>query len=570
MFSSSFRYLIRLTLLSGFLSVFLLHACPAKAETVILADLVDDAQSGNMDKLVLNCGNLLAGGGSPEILAKAYAMLGIAYTLQDAKDAVGKCAGLLDLLPDDLLASPAVPLLNFFSGKLTKEALRKEMIDQPNDWKSVAALCELLRDIKTNAPKDEIKKGFKLYKESLLLVRATDWSAAWAFRIKLWMSWLRHGKGDPHSLEKLISRRKGESANHAQSAINGGDFVRQIVSLYLNGKIAEAKKKATEFKKAMPKTSFAYPVLDLLSGNNSITAESLFKATSKDAGLWALASLALFVVEVATDKTLDKNNLLYHLNNFETNVKAAHNDSRLSEWKNEPPKWRKWCESGFKSNPDLPILLQAKSVDGDPRLAVADSASGTPTCDITTITLKEFVESRKPYAKRPALVALQCSRKTLQNYFDTLPKELKRNELRRYKTIKSIKWYIIRILERNPYPYGLILKKRRKLKGIVTMANEKYLIYRKSNKSKRCFWKDLSYKQYAAFMKYYARERQRLKGGVGKLTHAEILANASDDYLGLAMLYDWHKKYKRALLYAKRAVKLNPKNKNTISAAMVP
>jgi hypothetical protein len=379
---------------------------------------------------------------------------------------------------------------------------------------------------------------------------------------------LCYGKGDPKTLEKLILTKKGKFSVPDRMTKDGGEYVAQITKLYMDGKISEAKTKAAEIKKTMQKTSPAYQVVDYLAGNNSISPEALFKATSKDAGLWALASLAMFVHELSSCVKPDKSSLLCHLKNFESNVKVAKNDSRLNEWRTETPKWRKWCENGFKSNPDLPILLRAKSSDGDAKLL--DAGDSTPKADITTMSLKEFIATRKPYAKRPKLVALECSRKTLQRYFDTLPQKLKRPELRRYKTIKGIKDYIIRILERNPYPNGLILKNRRKISGIVTMANEKYLIYRKRNKSKRCFWKELSYRQYAAFMKYYDKERQKLKGGVGKRKRSEILANASDDYLGLAMLYDWHKKYKAALYYAKKAVKLNPQNKNAISSAMVP
>jgi len=553
-----------ITMITITLSVF-----TVSADTVILADLSDDAQNGNTTKLVEHCGSMLSGDADPESLAKAYTMLAIAYTLQDASDTRDKCAGLLDLLPD-LLASPAVPLITFLTGKSTKAAMRSEMKEQPDDWKTTAALCELIVDIKSG-DLAQIKNSHKNYKESVRLVRATDWSAAWSERSEIWSAWLRSGKGNPKTLERLIAKRKGTSSHSVVASGNDVDTLQRILTLYLDGKIADANKLASEKRDGTPKTSPLHPVLDYLAGNKSISAESLFKATSKDAGLWALASLAMFTEEITSNDKPDKNNLLYHLKNFAANVKAAGNDPRLASWRKEVPKWRKWCENGFKSAPDLPILLRARSVDGDAKLA--PSAATNPKFDITTISLEDFIATRAPYAKRPKLVGLQCSRQILQRYFDTLPKELKRSELRRYKTIKSVKEYIIRILERNPYPNGLILKRRRKtirISGIVTMANEKYLIYRKSNKSKRCYWKDLSYKQYAAFMKYYAGQRLKLKGGVGKLKRSEILADASDDYLGLAMLYDWHKKYKSALYYARKAIQLNKKNKNAISAAMVP
>jgi hypothetical protein len=550
--------------LAFLLITFFLNFITRGEEIVILSDLAYDADCGNVNKLISDCGTMVTSDNEPSVIAKAYTLLAVAYTLQgDAS----KCADLLDLLPDDILASPAPSLVKYLAGKSSKEVIRKEISEHPYDWKAIAAFCELLKSIQAGEKGATLKKAFSHYRDSLHFVRQTNWSAAWASRTKLWYSWLRYGKGDSKSLEKLIRNRKGVTSSTEKVANNTSDPVQQVLKMYMDGQINPAKKTAVTLKKSIPKTSPSYMVLDFLSGNNSITPEKLFNATSKDAGLWALASLAMFAVELASAPQLYKDNLLFHLKNFDRNLKTAGNDKRLTQWRIEVPKWREWCETGFKSTPDLPILLRAKSVDATSK--AMDEIAVSPIPDITTITLKEFIATRKPYAKRPKLVELQCSRKVLQAYFDSIPKKLRRGELNRYKTIKSIKDYIIRMLDRNPYPKGLILKKRRKINGMVVMANDKYLVYRKHNKSKRCYWKDLSYKQYAAFMKYYAKQRSNLNG-VGKRSKKQIMADVAEDYVGIAMLYDWYKKYKSALFYARKAVKAYPQNKQSISNAMFP
>ena len=565
MFSSRLTIFQQSAIIAAFLLALTLSPFIACAETVILSDLVDDAERGNINKLISDCSAMVMSDATPEIQAKSYTLLAIAYTLQDNS---GKCADLLDLLPDDLLASPAVPLIKYLSGKSTQEAIRKEMSGQPDDWKAIGALCELLKTIQSNAKGTTLKKAFARYRDTLRLVRQTNWSAAWATRTKLWYSWLRHGKGDSKTLEKLIAKRKGVTKKTSSTSTDKVDPVRQILTMYMDGQVNKAKKQAAELLKSIPKTSPNHVVLNFLSGDKTINAETLFKATSKDAGLWALASLAMFAVELASAPKLNKEELLFHLKNFDRNIKAAGNDPRLTTWRKEAPKWRQWCETGFKSNPDLPILMRAKSVDAAANLA--DEIDTAPIPDIMDITLEEFVATRKPYKNRPKLVELQCSRQVLQQYFDSIPKKVRRNELSRYKTIRSIKDYIRRMLERNPYPHGLILKKRRKINGMVIMANEKYLVYRKRNSSKRCYWKDLSYKQYAAFMKHYAKQRAHLKGGVGKRKGSQIKADLAEDYMGIAMLYDWYKKYKSSLYYARKAAKVYPKNKKSISEAMFP
>ena len=566
---SRFRSLAQSAFKASLLLLFSFLLSTARADIVILPDLVDDAQSGDLGKLLEHGGNMVSSEQPPETLAKAYAMMAVAYTLLDAKDAKDQCAGLLDILPDDLLETPAVPLIKLLSGDMGETAERSKMAGKSNDWKTMAALCELIASIRADAKGHALKKSFTQYNEARRLVRATDWSAAWTPRTKLWYSWLLHGKGNSKFLEPLIAKRK--PASHPRRIASSKpeyDALDTVLTLYLDGRIAEARSKAAVSRDACAADSLIRPVLDYLSGNNSISEDSLFKATAKDAGIWALASLALFVVKVASNDPLDKEKFMFNLKNFETNAKTAANDPRLVKWRMPAGKCVKWCENGFKTSSDLPVLLQAKSVDGSLELGIGGATN--PTADISTMSLKLFVASRKPYAKRPSLVGLACPRKTMQAYLDSLPKNLRIQEFKRYKTIHGIKDYIIKMLDRNPYPDGLILKRRMKVSGAVIMANDKLLVCRVRGKSKRYYWKDLSYRQYAAFMRYYAKQRLGLKSAIGKRTVDEFRSNAADDYLGLAMLFDWFKKYKAALFYAKKAAKINPKSKAAISAAMLP
>jgi uncharacterized Zn finger protein len=109
------------------------------------------------------------------------------------------------------------------------------------------------------------------------------------------------------------------------------------------------------------------------------------------------------------------------------------------------------------------------------------------------------------------------------------------------------------------------------MRGTITMANENYLVYKastRSKKSKRVYWKDLKYIQYADMMDFYATRRTKITGAGGK-TQSEMKKDAADEFLGAAILCDWFGDYEYALELGRKAIKNNPSLKDSVTTVLL-
>jgi tetratricopeptide (TPR) repeat protein len=299
--------------------------------------------------------------------------------------------------------------------------------------------------------------------------------------------------------------------------------------------------------------------MDYLAGSKSVTPDKLFKTTGQDAALWLSACVAMFVVNVADTKTLDKQMLDYCLNNIQGNVKFLGSDPIVGHWGKDALKWRKWFDSGFKKDSACNPLLLSKSV------------SPPKVYDITNTTLEEFTADREKYFKnRPKLVGLICRGADLDAHLATLPEARRKVEEARYNTIRDLKHHVTRMLERNPYPKGILVNRKSggdkpvRYRGTIAMGNDSFLVMRK----RRYKWKDIAVQFYEEFMTHYAK--QRVTGaGIGNQSLEERRGDAAEDYLGVAILYDWVGDYEKALDFAKRAVTVCPAKKKKVSIYML-
>lgn len=203
----------------------------------------------------------------------------------------------------------------------------------------------------------------------------------------------------------------------------------------------------------------------------------------------------------------------------------------------------------------------------------ADNTAGqmSNVNDITIMELKAFEEGRsEKYEGRPKPASMDFDDDIFEKYLNALPVNLRATEKLRYSTVKNIKSFIVRVLERSPYSKGLKTRKGNK-RGVVYMANIHGLRLKKSTRSKKgksYKWKELKFEQYPEFMEYFAKRRLGISGA-GQLSKKKLKQDAAMEYLGMAILCDWFGHYKNALKHAKRAVKICPDIKIRVSRMML-
>ena len=101
-------------------------------------------------------------------------------------------------------------------------------------------------------------------------------------------------------------------------------------------------------------------------------------------------------------------------------------------------------------------------------------------------------------------------------------------------------------------------------RGTIAMGNDNFLVMRR----KRYKWENIAIPFFEEFMTYYAKQRLTTDG-IANNTLEERRADAAEDYLGIAILYDWVGDYEKALDFAKRAVTICPAKKKKVSIYML-
>jgi hypothetical protein len=303
------------------------------------------------------------------------------------------------------------------------------------------------------------------------------------------------------------------------------------------------------------KNSLGASFVKYLSGN---ATDNFIETTVKRAdNNWKAASIIARYVSLLNrnpnTKTLDK-----LADEYRKLSSELSEDEWGNTWSSRIDKWQNWIHDRSGNKGDLEKLI---TIDREIKEAAPD---------IDTITAEELAELKEIYKNRPKTASLDFDEKEVSSYIASLPENLKNLENTRLSTITNIKHYLVKVLERSPYPKGIKTKKRT-IRGTITMANKNYLVYKKSTRSKkssRVFWKDLTFEQYADMMEFYAMRRSRITGAGGK-SRAEIKKDAANDFLGAAILCEWFGDYKKALHYAKEAIKYNPKIKESVSDIII-
>jgi hypothetical protein len=285
-----------------------------------------------------------------------------------------------------------------------------------------------------------------------------------------------------------------------------------------------------------------------------ISSAKLKKAVSMSGNNWQAASIIARYLVLLRDNP-DIESLKSLAAEYKKKCSSLEKDDWGKVWYSRIDKWQDWINKKNKSKYGLEkLIITDRKIEEKLKI------------DIEQVTLNQYADLREKYKNRPKEASLDFDKNKVIKYIESLPENLQKLEKARFNTVASIKTYIVRVLERSPFPNG-IKTKRRNIRGTITMANENYLVYKKSTKSRktqRLYWKEVSPEQYSDMMEYYAKRRSNVTGAGGK-TQAQFKKDAANDYLGAAILCDWFGNYESALKYAKAAVKHNPDLRKTVS-----
>jgi hypothetical protein len=542
-------------------------------------ELLSLYRKGSIQEISQACGKAVNEDNQPEDLAKIYMILAFSYILTDTEDAVDRCSGLLELLPEHSEMTPAVTLI-----KVLAEESKKESVDTGKftvEWQAAADMTFYLQGLKHNISAEDLYAYFKDYNNKISNQKGLSWIKAFKGKFAKWQTWIQNGKGDKSSLPPLVSKIQPGSKKvivteaKAQPTANEGKLIagiNQVIQDYLAEDIENGKKKAEEILKETPTNSDYYEIINYLSKTDLNNADQMMNAKKYKASEWALASIAMFVKDLLTTKGVpDKYKLYFYLDNFDGNVKLVKNNSAINAWIPFSQKWRKWIDSGFKNKQGLEHILITHSSDAP--VLESNVLNKTPEAELKTgimeISEEDFIEGRKDkYSARPRPASLEFDdiKSEVDDYFNSLPPEEAAKERERLKGVKKVKHYIIRIMERTPYTEGIIVKKKkdpektRKIRGIVYLANKYHLRIKKSKKSKKgrnYDWEDLAMVQYERFIDFFAQRRLNMTGAA-ESKKTDIVSDAANDYIALALLLDWYGYYADALKYAKIAVETKP------------
>jgi hypothetical protein len=551
----------------------------APPPTATINQIIPLFAEAKLELAVTQCSELVFSDVEPMTRARAYAMLALAYHLQDLPDVADRIQNLEDLCADadNLDKAVLLPVLAYMGGRASADRMTAALSSATPDWQAFGILCRYVMTLRDTPDPRVLHELYKEYADATAIMSRSDWVAAWMGRVPVWQKCLQD-KTSLTPMEPLVANRipnpnqEAERAEQAQAArLKAFGAVNQVIELYLGNQVANAAKAA---RKPLPDLAALAPaeaaslgkILAYLAGDKATTSRDIFQSTQTDPQMWALACVAMFARDVAAAgdaAQLDPVILLNHLDNFHGNLSRIGADTPVATWEKRTRDWERWCTDKFAARPGLPPLLAARCGTGaaTPRATTPEVAAAADTATypaIASLTPELFAEGRaERYKDRPRPADLAFDANQLNRYIASLPPELREVEKKRAEIIARIKEHLVKIFARSPYRGDVKLRSRTR-RGIISMANENILVFKSTERAKgqRIRWAELAPEQYVIFFEYFARQRQGMSGG--QVTKEESNLNAANDYVGLALLCDWFGLYGPALAYAQKAVTLAP------------
>ena len=517
------------------------------AETVISAENIQDSAMANITIALLSSLDM-----DPEAAEKAET---ISMFLADSEDPAEHSAGVI---------------LAFLAGKLSSDALNKQLADAPDDFKAVAAVAEYIRIIRDQGVMPtRLNTCVKQYIATTKQLPNGSWPLLWRKRIAVWHNALQGIQDKDAVIEKLVAKVIDDALSApARKQI---DALNSLISMMLQNKQASAIqtkiRKAAEICKGGQVKPFT-AILDYLSGKNK-SVRTVYKETRSAPEFFLLASVAAFTKELyAAEKgKLQQEMLSAYLDNFTDNAGNTEQKNVL-KWKIRVAAWQKWCSTGFHAAPGLePLLLAHSKAIAErekekrllaERLKLYEKLKNAGS--LHKISVNDYKTMRQLFKDRPELPGLNFRDKSLNTYLNHLPFELQQGEWGRIRYLQTFKSNMIKNLVFSQFSGNIKLKKGT-VKGQVLKADDQYITIKTSRK-KNYKWSEIAPEQYVVFAESYVKNNigGKVKGRQNIFSSKNATNQAvSKEYRLLAVFCDWYGLYHAALKFAAKAESFNDK-----------
>ncbi|HOK04601.1 MAG TPA: serine/threonine-protein kinase [Victivallales bacterium] len=367
--------------------------------------------------------------------------------------------------------------------------------------------------------------------------------------------------------------------------------VQYSIALYLINS-PDAKTESLLFAEKLSNYGFdeedpAMLILRFMS-NGEIHKNKLKNAFSNDDYYRALASYCLYIKSIY-DKESDLDQVSYSRRCLAAGEKVS-SDFWGNAWFQRINDWKQYIEFG-KGDPSLlePLIAankyelktsavskteNNKSLDHN-RIAIRppkDDASDIlkiddekliENIDISLLTPEWLENDRSTFAtNRPKPSNYTFTPSQIENYISSISPERKSSEQIRIQQVASIKNYICQLLARSNYPKTITTIDGKSYTGKL-MLNPNYISLEKAGKFQRRQWSDLPPSQLANIMDYFAGLRLKVSDAVGTSEQTRK-KEAAQDYLRIAMLYDWYGDYQNAVKYCKKSMAVYPEAEKSV------
>lgn len=172
---------------------------------------------------------------------------------------------------------------------------------------------------------------------------------------------------------------------------------------------------------------------------------------------------------------------------------------------------------------------------------------------ISMLSAEWLENDRASFASdRPRPSDYNLSPAQIQNYINSIDEKRKENEFIRSQQVSGIKNYICQLLARTAYPKPIKTKDGRTFSGKL-MVNPNYISVEVNGRFQRMQWSELPPSQLANIIEHFAAMRLKVSGAAGT-TDETRKKEAAQDYLRIAMLYDWYGDYNKTVEYCKKSI----------------
>ena len=203
------------------------------------------------------------------------------------------------------------------------------------------------------------------------------------------------------------------------------------------------------------------------------------------------------------------------------------------------------------------IVMHPPEENSSDLLLKASDEKNLADIDISMLTPEWLEKDRASFASgRPMPQDYNFTPAQIQNYINSIDEKRRENEDVRIRQVAGIKNYICQLLARSTYPKPIKTKDGKTFSGKM-MLNPNYISVEVGGRFQRLQWSNLPPSQIADILEHFAGLRLKVTELAGT-TEQTRKKEAAQDYIRIAMLYDWYGDYEKAVEYSKKSISTYP------------